>query len=70
MFDTLKAELVNDPLIAGQPDFAQKWLQRVGYAQPRHQDAPPAVSQDPSTHACEALVITACNSYNDKHCMY
>lgn len=29
VFDTLKTELVNDPLIAGQPEFAQKWLQRV-----------------------------------------
>lgn len=36
VFETLKNELVNDPLIAGQPDFAQKWLQRVRSFKPYH----------------------------------
>ena len=29
MFNTIRDELVNDPLIAGQPDFSRAWLQKV-----------------------------------------
>ena len=29
VFDSLKGELVNDPLIEGQPDFSKTWMQRV-----------------------------------------
>ncbi|KAL3163202.1 hypothetical protein ABBQ32_009605 [Trebouxia sp. C0010 RCD-2024] len=29
VFDSLKGELVNDPLIEGQPDFSKTWMQRM-----------------------------------------
>jgi len=29
VFDTLRDELANDPLIAGQPEFSKAWMQRV-----------------------------------------
>lgn len=32
MFDSLKGELVNDPLIEGQPEFSKTWMQRVSIA--------------------------------------
>ena len=29
VFDTLRNELVDDPLIAGQPDFSRTWMHKV-----------------------------------------
>ena len=35
MFDELRSEVLEDPLLAGQPDYARRWLEKVdetGYA--------------------------------------